>query len=132
VLTPHAGEMAAMLGRPRDEVEADQARFAREAAARFGAVVALKGAQTFVAAPGGESYRNARGDVGLATSGSGDTLAGIVGGLLARGAEPVQAAVWGVYLHARAGRRLAERIGIGFLAREIPAEIPPLMRELSG
>ncbi len=119
VLTPHAGEMAAMLDRPRDEIEADQEKFAREAARRFGAVVALKGAQTFIAAPDGTLYRNARGDVGLATSGSGDVLAGIVGGLLARGAEPMQAAVWGVYLHARAGQALSERIGLGFLAREI-------------
>ncbi len=131
VLTPHAGEMAAMLDRPRDEIEADQARFAREAAERFGAVVALKGAQTYIAAPDGTLYRNARGDVGLATSGSGDVLAGIVGGLLARGAEPVQAAVWGVYLHARAGQALSERMGIGFMAREIPAEVPGLMRALS-
>ncbi len=131
VLTPHAGEMAAMLDRPRDEIEADQARFAREAAERFGAVVALKGAQTYIAQPDGTLYRNARGDVGLATSGSGDVLAGIIGGLLARGAEPVQAAVWGVYLHARAGQVLSERMGIGFLAREIPAEVPALMRSLS-
>jgi hydroxyethylthiazole kinase-like uncharacterized protein yjeF len=131
VLTPHAGEMAAMLDRPREEIEADQARFAREAAERFGAVVALKGAQTFVAQPDGTMYRNARGHVGLATSGSGDVLAGIIGGLLARGAEPVQAAVWGVYLHARAGQVLGERIGIGFLAREIPAEMPGLMRGLN-
>jgi hydroxyethylthiazole kinase-like uncharacterized protein yjeF len=132
VLTPHAGEMAAMLGRQRDEIEADQARFAREAAERFGAVVALKGAQTYIAAPDGAMYRNARGHVGLATSGSGDVLAGIIGGLLARGAEPVQAAVWGVYLHARAGQVLGERTGIGFLARDIPAEVPLLMRDLSG
>ncbi len=132
VLTPHAGEMAAMLGVPRDEIEADQPRFAREAAERFGAVVVLKGAQTFIAQPDGTLYRNARGDVGLATSGSGDVLAGIVGGLLARGAEPVQAAVWGVCLHARAGQALGERIGLGFLAREIPAEVPSLMRSLIG
>jgi ADP-dependent NAD(P)H-hydrate dehydratase len=131
VLTPHAGEMAAMLGRPREEIEAEPARFAREAAQRYGAVVVLKGAQTFIAEPDGTLYRNARGDVGLATSGSGDVLAGIIGGLLARGAEPVQAAVWGVYLHARAGQVLSDRIGIGFLAREIPAEVPVLMRASS-
>jgi hydroxyethylthiazole kinase-like uncharacterized protein yjeF len=131
VLTPHAGEMAAMLGRPREEIEADPARFAREAARRYGAVVALKGAETFIAEPDGTLYRNANGDVGLATSGSGDVLAGIIGGLLARGAEPVQAAVWGVYLHARAGQVLGERMGIGFLAREIAAEVPALMRASS-
>ena len=132
VLTPHAGEMASMLERPRAEIEADPARFAREAAQRFGAVVALKGMQTFIAAPDGTLYRNPHGDVGLATSGSGDVLAGIVGGLLARGAEPLQAAVWGVALHARAGQTLSARMGIGFLAREIAAEVPGLMRGLTG
>ena len=132
VLTPHAGEMASMLGRERDEIERDPATFASDAARRFNAVVALKGAETYIADPAGALYRNTCGDVGLATSGSGDTLAGIIGGLLARGAEPVQAAVWGVYLHGRAGETLSERIGMGFLAREIPGEVPSLMRALSG
>ncbi len=71
VLTPHAGEMAAMLGRPRDEIEADQAKFAREAARRFGAVVALKGSATYIAAPDGTLYCNTRGDVGLGDIGLG-------------------------------------------------------------
>jgi ADP-dependent NAD(P)H-hydrate dehydratase len=132
VLTPHAGEMASMLGRARDEIERDPVTFARDAAKRFNAVVILKGAVTHIADPDGTMYRNTCGDVGLATSGSGDTLAGIIGGLLARGAEPVQAAVWGVYLHGRAGEVLSARIGMGFLAREIPGEILSLMRELAG
>ena len=131
VLTPHAGEMASMLGRERDAIEADPAACAREAAQRYHAVVVLKGAATYIATPDGAEYRNTHGDVGLATSGSGDTLAGVIGGILARGATPVQAAVWGVYLHAKAGERLAERVGMGFLARELLAEIPPLMRNLS-
>jgi hydroxyethylthiazole kinase-like uncharacterized protein yjeF len=132
VLTPHAGEMASMLKREREEIERDPQTFARDTAKRFNAVVILKGAETHIAAPDGAMYRNTCGDVGLATSGSGDTLAGIIGGLLARGAEPIQAAVWGVYLHGRAGEVLSERIGMGFLAREIPGEIPSLMRELGG
>ncbi len=131
VLTPHCGEMASMMGVAREEIERDPARYARDAAQRFNAVVALKGEQTHIAAPGGELYRNDDGDIGLATSGSGDVLAGIVGGLLARGAPPLQAAVWGVALHARAGARLSHRIGLGFLARELLTEIPPLMRELA-
>jgi NAD(P)H-hydrate repair Nnr-like enzyme with NAD(P)H-hydrate dehydratase domain len=65
---------------------------------------------------------------GLATSGSGDVLAGLVAGLLARGAEPAQAAVWAVALHARAGAALARRFGpLGYLARELAAEVPALM-----
>lgn len=131
ILTPHAGEMATMLQCPRDEIEANPQACARRAASTFRAVVALKGETTYIADPGGALYRNDHGDVGLATSGSGDVLAGIIGGLLARGVEPLRAAIWGVYLHAKAGEALAKRIGMGFLARELPAEVPPLMRALS-
>ncbi len=131
ILTPHPGEMATMLRCERDDVEAKPARYAREAAKRFDAIVALKGATTYVADPDGALYRNDHGDAGLATSGSGDVLAGVIGGLLARGTEPLHAAVWGVSLHARAGAVLSRRIGLGFLARELAAEIPPLMRELA-
>jgi hydroxyethylthiazole kinase-like uncharacterized protein yjeF len=132
VFTPHAGEMATMMRRSRDEIEADPQRYARAAAERFGAVVVLKGATTHIADPrDGALYRNDHGDAGLATSGSGDVLAGIIGGLLARGAEPLHAAAWGVHLHARAGDVLSQRIGLGFLARELPAKVPRLMRELS-
>jgi len=132
VLTPHAGEMASIRNTPKEEIVADPAGVARGAAAEMGAVTALKGAETFIAAPDGRLYCNRAGNVGLATSGSGDTLAGIVAGLAARGAEPLQAAVWGVYLHAAAGDRLAARVGpLGFLARELLAEIPALMAELA-
>jgi ADP-dependent NAD(P)H-hydrate dehydratase len=132
IVTPHAGEMAHVLGVDRDEVCRDPLRLAARAAADWGAVVVLKGAVTHIAAPGGATYRNRTGNVGLATSGSGDTLAGIVAGLAARGAEPLQAAVWGVYLHGRAGDRLARRVGrLGFLARELLAEVPALMAELA-
>lgn len=65
-------------------------------------------------------------------SGSGDTLAGIIVGLMARGASPAQAAIWGVYLHAKAGERLAETRGLlGYLAREIPDEIPGILADFA-
>ena len=131
ILTPHAGEMATMLRCARDDVERAPEECVREAARAFGAVVALKGETTYIADPAGALYRNEHGNAGLGTSGSGDVLAGIAGGLLARGAEPLHAAVWAVALHARAGDVLATRIGFGFLARELSAEIPPLMRALS-
>lgn len=131
VLTPHAGEMASMLGCERAAVEADPASHALDAARRFGAVVALKGETTYIAAPDGALYRNEHGNAGLATSGSGDVLAGVIGGLLARGTAPLAACAWGVFLHARAGDVLARKIGFGFLARELSAEIPALMGELS-
>ena len=132
VLTPHAGEMASLLGVDKRDVERDPGDVARLAAKRFAAVVALKGAETYVAKPDGTLYRYAGGSVGLATSGSGDTLAGIIAGLAARGAPPAHAAVWGAYLHGAAGRVLARRLGpIGFLARELLDELPPLLRRLS-
>jgi hydroxyethylthiazole kinase-like uncharacterized protein yjeF len=128
IVTPHAGEMAAMLGQDKAEIKADPQAAALEAAAKLKAVVAMKGSRTFIAAPDGRLYLNRYGNIGLATSGSGDTLAGIIAGLAARGADPVQATVWGVYLHARAGDALAKRVGpLGFLARELLAEIPALM-----
>ena len=95
-------------------------------------VVALKGGTTHIAGPDGECWFYESGNVGLATSGSGDTLAGVVTGLVARGASPAQAAVWGVYLHGQAGNRLARSRGpMGFLARELLAEIPGIMAELA-
>lgn len=130
VATPHAGEMATLWGCSRDEVIARPLEIAREAAARLGVVVALKGAQTFVVAPDGSAYRNTAGNLGLGTSGSGDTLSGVIAGLCARGASALQAAVWGVFLHARAGDILARRIGpLGFLARELLDEIPALLQK---
>lgn len=132
VLTPHAGEMATLLGIGREEVLADRLGAARRAAAKFQAVVVMKGGGSFVASPDGQAWFCDRGHVGLATSGSGDTLAGIIGGLLARGAPPVTATLWGVFLHGEAGGRLARRQGpVGFLARELLAEVPPLMHALA-
>ncbi|HUQ46790.1 MAG TPA: NAD(P)H-hydrate dehydratase [Gemmatimonadaceae bacterium] len=131
ILTPHSGEMANTLGTDKWEVERNPGEIAIEAAAALGAVVALKGPKTFIASPDGELYVYESGDIGLATSGSGDTLAGVVTGLLARGASPLHSAVWGVFLHGAAGNVLAERLGrIGFLARELLDEIPPIMNGL--
>jgi NAD(P)H-hydrate repair Nnr-like enzyme with NAD(P)H-hydrate dehydratase domain len=84
-----------------------------------------------IATPESAPLALAGGGVGLATGGSGDVLAGIVAGLVARGAEPLTAAAWAVWLHGEAGRRCGEQIGpLGFLARELLAQIPRLMRAL--
>ena len=132
VLTPHGGEMAQLLGMERDAVEADPRAAARRAVEAFGAVVALKGPETILAAPDGTLLRYAGGGVGLATSGSGDVLAGIVAGLLARGADPLRAAAWGVFLHGEAGNALARRHGdVGLLARELPGEVPRILHRAS-
>jgi ADP-dependent NAD(P)H-hydrate dehydratase len=131
VVTPNADELEEIYG---EEAAAGGAlKAARRAADDFRSVVVLKGRETFIVAPGGAAFVNRAGSVGLATSGSGDVLAGVIAGLVARGAEAFHAAAWGVYLHALAGERLARKVGpLGFLARELPAEIPPLMSELSG
>ena len=132
VLTPHAGEAAGMLGVDKASIEADPLAVALDAAHRLRAVVALKGGETVVATPDGQAFRYSAGGVGLATSGSGDTLAGVVAGLAARGADPLTAALWGVALHGGAGRSLVREHGtIGFLARELLDEIPSVMRRLS-
>jgi hydroxyethylthiazole kinase-like uncharacterized protein yjeF len=131
VVTPNADELEKIYG--GESAGGDPLAAARRAAEEFGAVVVLKGRETFIVSPGGEAFVNRAGSVGLATSGSGDVLAGVIAGLVARGAEAAHAAAWGVHLHALAGERLSRRVGpLGFLARELPAEIPPLMSELSG
>lgn len=128
VMTPHHGEMASCVDCEEEAVAADPERTACRAAERFGAVVVLKSSRTVIAAPGCEPLLYAGGGVGLATGGSGDVLAGVIGGLLSRGAAPFVAACWGVWLHGEAGAALAGKVGrIGFLARELPAEIPGLM-----
>ncbi|SFI89851.1 yjeF C-terminal region, hydroxyethylthiazole kinase-related [Sphingomonas sp. NFR04] len=131
VLTPHPGEMAKMMDEDPERIVREAAAVACEAAARFGAVVALKGPETYVATPEGIVLHYTGGGPGLATGGSGDVLAGAIGGLLARGAAPLVAIGWGVWLHGEAGRRLAERMGtIGFLGRELAPEIPALMESV--
>ena len=120
VLTPHAGEMAKLMDMSEEAVEHDPVGVALAAAQRFDATVVLKGRQTHVATPDGPVWRNSGGVRGLGVCGSGDVLAGVIGGLLARGASPSTAAIWGVYAHAQAGARLASQIAPqGFLAREI-------------
>ena len=128
VLTPHYGEMAVLCGDDEDAIEDDPRRAAGDAARTYGAVVALKGSDTIVAAPDGTSLHYGGGGTGLATGGSGDVLAGAIAGLLSRGSVPVVATGWGVWLHGQSGRRMATASGpIGFLARQLPGEFPHLL-----
>jgi ADP-dependent NAD(P)H-hydrate dehydratase len=128
IATPHAGEMAELWGCTRELVEEDPLKLAREAARKLRVTLVLKGVRTVVATPGGDAFCNTNGNSGLATSGSGDTLSGLIAGLAARGAEPAQAVVWGVYLHSAAGDALKRKQGpLGYLARELAAEVPALL-----
>jgi hydroxyethylthiazole kinase-like uncharacterized protein yjeF len=131
VLTPNREELAICAGVARQDVEDDPARVASGLAERVGAVVSVGGPASFVAAPDGRVWADAAGGVGLGVSGSGDVHAGVVAGLLARGAQPAQAAVWAAHLHGRAGERLASTVGrLGYLARELPDVIPAVLLEL--
>jgi hydroxyethylthiazole kinase-like uncharacterized protein yjeF len=120
VLTVNPGELEHLeLGGPA------------EVAARTGAVVLCGGSEKHVAAPDGRAWVVRGGGPGLASSGSGDVQAGLVAGLVARGADPAQAAVWAAFLHARAGEEVSARVGhVGFLARELPPLVPALLEQL--
>jgi hydroxyethylthiazole kinase-like uncharacterized protein yjeF len=129
LITPHAGEMAHLCGVSSESIEPAAAALAL--AAEWRTTVALKGSTTVIGVPSGRLLCHRGGNVGLAVSGSGDVLAGIIAGLAARGATLEQAAAWGVFLHARAGVVLAGRSGpVGFLPREISGEIPALLKSL--
>ncbi len=125
VLTPNAKELGHLLERDCEPEQSD----ILETAERYSSCVTAQG---MIADPGGQNWRVPSGHPGLATAGSGDVLAGLVVGLLARNVEPAQAACWGTYLHSMAGERLASSIGgVGFLARELIDQVPPVLSELS-
>jgi hydroxyethylthiazole kinase-like uncharacterized protein yjeF len=128
ILLPHSGEMASLIDCSPEEVEVDPLDCGYKAARRYDALVLVKGPESHIVTPGGDSWKYEGGGPGLGVSGSGDTLAGILGGLLARGAKPLDALLWSVWLHGEAGASLAKKIGpVGFFAREIAGEIPALL-----
>ncbi|MFI5877825.1 NAD(P)H-hydrate dehydratase [Streptomyces sp. NPDC051554] len=114
LMTPHAGEAAALLGVPRGEVEGARLESVRELAGRYGATVLLKGSTTLVADSGGGAVRvNSTGTGWLATAGSGDVLSGLAGSLLAAGLSAFDAGSVGAYLHGLAGRLAADGAPVG-------------------
>ena len=125
VLTPNAKEVARLLKIDVPESRAERAKAARAAAEEFRACVLM---HAYVATPAGGLWMEPEADVGLGTSGSGDVLAGLVAGLLARGADPAQAGVWATHTHALAGQRLGP---IGYLARELLDEIPDALAQVT-
>ena len=125
ILTPHPGEMARLTGIGTAEVQADRVGVARRLAAERGVIVVLKGARTVIAEPDGRVAINCSGNPGLGSGGTGDVLAGILGGLLAQGYAPGVAARLGVFLHGYAADRVAARRGtIGLLASDVIEELP--------
>lgn len=125
ILTPNETEAGFLLGRDVDDLAADVA----EIASRFDAVVTCR---DYIADGSGRLFTAPVGGPGLGTSGSGDVLSGAVAGLVARGASPLEASVWGTYLHGAAGNRLAARLGpLGYLARELADELTPTLASLA-
>jgi ADP-dependent NAD(P)H-hydrate dehydratase len=131
VFTPHAREAAAMLGLPAADVAADRAGVALRFAHDHGTAFVFKGAETLIASPDGRLFVNRAGTRGLGTAGSGDTLAGIIGGMLAQGLSSAEAAVWGVHVHALAGELVAEELGDdGMMASDLLLKLPVVLKRL--
>ena len=125
VLTPHPAEMSRLCGLSVSEIEADRPAVAARFAKEWGQVVVLKGAGTVIADPDGRVQVNPHRNPALASAGTGDVLAGIIGGFLAQGLDPFSAAVAGVYIHGAAGDDAAARMGnTGVLASDLLPLIP--------
>ncbi len=125
VLTPHPGEMARLLGTSVKAIEEDRIGVARDFALRYGVVLLLKGARTLVATPEGRLFVNSSGNPGLASGGMGDVLTGLIGGLLAQGLNPADAAVLGAYWHGRAADDLCAGQGnAGMIATDVLRQLP--------
>ncbi|MFD9479350.1 MULTISPECIES: NAD(P)H-hydrate dehydratase [Streptomyces] len=125
LLTPHAGEAAALLGVSRESVEAGRLDAVRMLAQRYGAAVLLKGSTTLVASGGGAVRVNPTGTPWLATAGSGDVLSGLAGSLLAGGLSGADAGAVGAYLHGLAARR----VGGPLLAHQVAEALPAAWRD---
>lgn len=131
VLTPHPGEMSRMLGISVEEIQGDRMGAAERAAKEWNAVLVLKGAKTIVASPEGRLYINPTGNPGMATGGSGDVLAGMIGAFMAQGLKAEHAAAVSVYVHGRAGDLAAGQVGqISLAAGDLIRYLPKVFQEL--
>ena len=125
ILTPHLGEMACLLHQDVEEIKADLVSVARESAKQLESIIVLKSAKTVVAYPDGNVYINTRGNAGMATAGSGDVLAGVIGALAAQQHSlAIDSAICGVYLHSMAGDIAANAGMVGLIASDIVQAIP--------
>jgi NAD(P)H-hydrate epimerase len=130
VLTPHPGELR-RLGREPGSTDEERARVASDVAVEWRQVLVLKGAGTVIAAPDGRLARAPFELPALATAGSGDVLAGVIGSLLAQGLAPFDAAALGVYLHACAAQEVSDELwDAGLLATDLLARLPRVRRRL--
>ncbi len=131
IITPHPAEMARLLGCSVAQVQQDRDATAIQAAKKLRAIVVLKGHRTVVADENGVLWHNESGNAGMATAGSGDVLSGIIGGLLAQGFSPRNAAVCGVYLHGAAGDIMADLLSQqSLMASDLIDGLSPLFLNL--
>jgi len=131
VITPHPGELARILGTTAKEINARRIDAAREAARATNCIVVLKGFQSLIAEPDGHVNVNPTGNPGMASGGMGDVLGGMIAALLARGIDPFDAAVAGVYLHGFTGDILKDEMGdIGLTAGDLAERIPFAIKRL--
>ncbi|MGN6170812.1 MAG: NAD(P)H-hydrate dehydratase [Solirubrobacteraceae bacterium] len=129
VLTPHAGELARLLGNDSSQVAAHRLEAARSAAATSGAIVLLKGDDTLVVDPGGRVGVNRGGTPALATAGTGDVLSGVIGALVAKRVDAFTAVCGAVFVHSAAGRLAAREIGPeGVIASDVIARLPAALQ----
>ncbi|MEK7851171.1 MAG: NAD(P)H-hydrate dehydratase, partial [Deltaproteobacteria bacterium] len=133
IITPHPGEMGRLLGVSSKDVQADRAGIAKKYAVENNVFVVLKGAHTVIAAPDGKVFINTTGNPGMATAGTGDALAGMIGGLLAQGISPEKAAIAAVYLHGLAGDMVRDEKGeYGIMATDVIEKIPLAIKKVAG
>lgn len=133
IVTPHPGEMARLTKREPDEIKREPWRTATEFANLWNTVVVLKGGPTVIAAPGDILWVAPGGNPALATAGTGDVLAGTIGGFLAQGLSPLDAAICGVHLGSRAAERAADAIGIyGMVAPDLFPRLADALHDIMG
>jgi hydroxyethylthiazole kinase-like uncharacterized protein yjeF len=111
VITPHPGEMARLMNVDKDELRKDPVRVLKDAVAATHSIAILKGAATLIASPDDKLYLNHYPNDGMATAGSGDVLAGMIGGLIGQKMDPFQGTLLGIYLHSLAGDYAAQQFG---------------------
>lgn len=125
VLTPHPGEMARIVGKDTQSIQADRIGWAQKVAREAGCVVVLKGARTVIADPKGECFINPTGNAGMASGGVGDILTGMIGGFLAQGVSPLRSALLGVFLHGLCGDLARKEMGEeAMIAGDLPRFLP--------
>ena len=131
IATPHLAELSTLCGEDPEKLENERETFAPQWAKDHNVTLVFKGRETLICAPDGTTYKNTAGTRGMGTAGSGDVLAGVIGGLLAQGMEASHAATWGVHLHALAGEAAKEDLGDdGMMARDFLERIPGVLRYL--